>query len=114
MTRQCDTGEGGLLDLASRIGVKKELVYVYSASFRCYCIGGVKSDLDTQIITLLTSQHRSTLFLPPTRVEATFRSPLRMSFPMINGPHSRRGFFEAPSNSLWRLQQMDGPGARLN
>ena len=23
MTRQCDTGEGGLLDLASRIGVKK-------------------------------------------------------------------------------------------
>ena len=25
MTRQCDTGEGGLLDLASRIGVKKEL-----------------------------------------------------------------------------------------
>ena len=25
MTRLCDTGEGGLLDLASRIGVKKEL-----------------------------------------------------------------------------------------
>ena len=55
MTRQCDTGEGGLLDLASRIGVKKELEFFYSASFRCYCIGGVKSDLDTQIITLLTS-----------------------------------------------------------
>ena len=40
MTRLCDTGgEGGLLDLASRIGVKKVILigFFYSASFRGYC-----------------------------------------------------------------------------